>query len=258
MIQPTYLIQTSEDILMPLPSQKKTAATQRPSPLTIITDFQPSLEVHQVLEGQGIPPSRASSQLVATAQEMLGKGEALLAPAALYTILPVGDFEHHQVTLGNGGIFTGPLVARALTGATEVAVAVCTVGSALDERTSELFEADDPVRAVALEGVGTAAVRAVTRMVGARLCDEADARGLSVGMRASPGQEGWPIQQQRLLFDLVPAEKIGVQLTPSYLMLPRKSVSFVLGLGPDMRADAVSCDFCSKRERCRWSARKAE
>jgi hypothetical protein len=39
-------------------------------------------------------------------------------------------------------------------------------------------------------------------------------------------------------------------------MLPRKSVSFALGLGPDMQADAVPCDFCSKRERCRWRVRQ--
>jgi len=75
-------------------------------------------------------------------------------------------------------------------------------------------------------------------------------------MRAEPGQEGWPIQQQRVLFDLLPAGEIGVRLTASYLMLPRKSLSFVVGLGPEMQPDAVTCDFCSKRERCAWRVRQ--
>ncbi len=224
--------------------------------LTTIADVQLSLDVAHVLEGQGIPSSQASPPLVATAEEVLGEVQELLAPAALYTILAVRDFEHRQVVLDGGATFSGPLVARALAGAVEVAAAVCSIGPALDERVSALFAAGDPIRAMALDGAGTAAVKQLAAMVGIRICDAATARGWSVGMRASPGQEGWPIQQQRVLFGLVPGEKIGVQLTSSCLMLPRKSVSFVIGLGPDVRADSVPCDFCSKRERCQWRAQK--
>jgi hypothetical protein len=226
--------------------------------LITIADVQLALDVAHVLEGQGIPPSQASPPLVATAEEVLGEARELLAPVALYTILPVRDFEHQQVVLDGGATFSGPLVARALAGAAEVAVAVCSIGPALDERVSALFAAGDPIRALALEGAGIAAVEQLAAMVGIRICDAATARGWSVGMRASPGQEGWPIQQQRVLFGLVPGEKIGVQLTSSCLMLPCKSVSFVVGLGPNLRADTVPCDFCSKRERCQWRAQKPD
>lgn len=228
-----------------------------PKQPTIVTDFQLSLDVAHVLEGQGIPPSHASAPLVAAAQEVLGEAQELLAPAALLTILPVRDFEHQQVVLDNGATFSGPLVARALAGATEVAVAVCTIGSALEEAMSALFAAGDALRAVTLEGAGVAAIGQLSELLGVRICDVATARGLKVGMRASPGQEGWSIRQQRVLFGLIPAEKIGVQLTSSCLMLPRKSVSFVMGLGLKMRADAVPCDFCSKRERCQWRHEQA-
>jgi len=225
-------------------------------PATTVTDFQISLEASQVLEGQGIPPTQASAPLQAAAQDVIDEAHGLLSPAAMYTILPVRHFEHEQVVLDIGASFSGSLVARALTGATEVALAVCTIGPALEERMSTLFAEGESVRAVALEGAGIAAVRQVTNLVGVRICDAATARGLSVGMRASPGQEGWSIQQQRLLFGLIPAGQIGVRLTSSCLMVPRVSVSFVIGLGPDMRADAVPCDFCSKRERCQWRRAK--
>jgi hypothetical protein len=225
---------------------------QPSDPSTTLTDFDISLEVADVLDGQGVPPARASERLVAVAQEVLGQAQELIAPAALFATLPIRTLEHQEIILDNGATFSGPLVARALAGATQVAIAVCTIGPALEERMSDLFTAGDPVQAVALEGAGVAAVRQVSAQVGVRLCDVATARGLSVGMRASPGQEGWSIQQQRVLFGLLPAQRIGVQLTSTCLMLPRKSVSFVIGLGPDMRADSVPCDFCSKRERCQW------
>lgn len=225
---------------------------------SVITDFHLSLEVAHVLRGQGIDPDRARPEIVAAAAGVLDEAQEVLVPAAMYTTLPVRDLQHQRVTLEGGAVFEGPLVARALTGATEVTLAVCTAGSAVDERVATLFNAGSPVRALALEGAGVAAVGGVARMAAERICDEASARGLRSGMRAEPGQEGWALKQQRVLFSLVSAEEIGVRLTESCLMLPRKSISFVVGLGPEMRADAVSCDFCSKRERCHWRAREVD
>ena len=223
--------------------------------VSVVTDFPLSLEVAHVLRGQGIDPNRARPILFATARAVLDEARSLLAPAALYTVLPVRDLQHQRVTLDDGAVFEGPLVVRALTGATEVALAVCTVGPALDERVSALF-AEEPVRAMALDGAGIGALGVIARLIGEWVREEAATRGLGIGMRAEPGQEGWSIWQQRVLFSLLPVEEIGVRLTESCLMLPLKSISFVVGLGPEMRPDAVTCDFCSKRERCPWRVRK--
>jgi hypothetical protein len=226
--------------------------------MPVIDDLQFSLQTEHVLRGQGIDPARARPEIAAAAQGVLDEAQSLLAPAAVYVTLPVAGFQHQQVILEGGTVFEGPLVARALAGATEVALAVCTVGAALDERVTVLFSGGDPVRALALDGAGIAAVGAVALMADERICEQASTRGLRTGMRAEPGQEGWPIKQQRELFSLVPAGEISVRLTESCLMLPRKSLSFAVGLGPEMRAAAVVCDFCSKRERCRWRARAVD
>ena len=223
-------------------------------PLTVIADFHPSLEVTEVLRGQGIDPDRARPDIVAVAREVIDEAQDLLAPAAMYTIVPVHDFHHQTLVLESGVAFEGPLVARALAGATQIALAVTTIGPALEERVDALFKAH-PVRALALDGAGVAGVGAVSRMVVKRIRAEAAARGLGSGMRASPGQEGWSIWQQRALFSIVPAGQIGVHLTESCLMLPRKSTSFAVGLGPEMQPGAVTCDFCSKRARCPWRVR---
>jgi hypothetical protein len=236
----------------------KAHAAQSSHPLTVVAGLQVTLEVSHILEGQGVPPGKASPAVVAVAEEVLAEAQSLLAPAALYTRLPVRAVEHEQILLDGGAVFAGPLATRVLAGASEAVAAVCTIGPALEERSAALFAAGYPLQGLAMDGAGTAAIRLVAGAVGVRICDEATDRGLSVGMSADPGQEGWPITQQRVLFGLLPAEQIGVHLTDSCLMLPRKSVSFVVGLGPDMRADAVPCDFCSKRERCRWSRQKAD
>ena len=221
------------------------------APIELITDFRPSLDAERVLQGQGIDPSRVRRDIAAVAQDVLEEAQELLAPVAMYTIVPVRDFHHQTVELDGGVAFEGPLVARALAGATQVALAVHTIGPALEQRVDELFRAE-PVRAMALDGAGIAGLGEISKRVVARIRAEASARGLGSGMRACPGQEGWSIWQQRVLFGLLPAEQIGVRLSDSCLMLPRKSGSFVVGLGSEMRPGAVTCDFCSKRNRCQW------
>jgi hypothetical protein len=219
--------------------------------MTIMTDFEFSLQAEDVLEGQGIAPERAKPALFAGAEEVIEETLSLIKPGGIYDVVPVRDFHHKTIELDGDVSFEGPLAARALAGAEEVALAICTIGPRLEERMKELFTSD-PVRAMALDGAGIAALHQVSNAVIARIREEGEKRELGTGMRAQPGQEGWPIQQQRILFNLLPADKIGVQLSESYLMLPHKSVSFVIGIGPDMRPDAVACDFCSKRERCQW------
>ena len=158
---------------------------------------------------------------------------------------------HESIVLDEGVVLEGPLAARALAGSREVSAAVCTIGPALEVRVKELFS-EDPVRAMALDGAGTDALRQVSRFVARTIREEAGSRGWGSGMRAQPGQEGWSIRQQHLLFDLVPAVRIGVRLTDSALMIPQKSVSLVIGMGPDMQPHGVACDYCSKKERCPW------
>ncbi|MFO7785985.1 MAG: hypothetical protein ACQET7_12210 [Thermodesulfobacteriota bacterium] len=217
----------------------------------IHTSIPIELDSAGVLEGQGIDPKRAGKALTDMAGEVIPEALTLLAPASVRIVMPVRDFHHESIVLDEGVVFEGPLAARALAGSKEVSAAVCTVGPALESRVKTLFS-EDPVRAMALDGAGTAALRQVSRSAVQRIREEAASKGWGSGMRAQPGQEGWSIRQQHVLFDLVPAAGIGVCLTESALMVPQKSVSLVMGMGPDMRPHGVACDYCSKRERCPW------
>jgi len=221
------------------------------SNLRIIRDITIELDIEDVLRGQGIDPERARSALMASAEEVVDELSGLLDPSVVYGILSVRDFHHRTIELEGGAAFEGALVARALAGAERVAVAVCTIGPGLEEQMQQLFS-DDPMRAMALDGAGVAALRKLSDLVIAEVDEIAVQHGWGRGMRAQPGQEGWSIWEQKVIFEHLPTADIGVRLTDSCLMIPRKSVSFVIGMGPDMRPDAVACDFCSKRDRCPW------
>ena len=74
----------------------------------------------------------------------------------------------------------------------------------------------------------------------------AAALGLKTSCRASPGYGDWDVKEQKYLFELVPAERIGVTLTESSMMVPRKSVSFAVHIAQDpvrLRSEG-SCRNC--------------
>jgi len=220
----------------------------------LVTDFDFTLSEEEVLKGQGIDPERASTRLFNNAKEVIAETHSLIKPAAIYTIIEVTNFEHQRISF-EGGSFEGPLVGKAMAGADHLNIAVCTIGGELEQKVKELM-AEDPITAVALDGAGTAALRRVSQTVEDMISKKACEMDLALGMRAQPGQEGWPIEQQRLVFSLLPADKIGVHLTESCLMIPRKSVSFIIPRGADLDSSVVPCDFCSKRHRCEWRKEK--
>ncbi len=216
----------------------------------IVKDLHIELKTEHVLKGQGIDPAKASKLLTGIASEVLDEARALLRPAAIFVSVPVSGFQQDGITF-DGGFFAGPLVAKAFAGADDLVLALCTIGRELEGRIAGLMDTD-MMHAIALDGAGTAAVGEVSRLIREQIGSIAKSAGLKAGMEANPGQEGWPIEQQRTLFNIIPAGEIGVELTESCLMIPRKSVTFVIGIGGGMCSDAVSCEFCSKREHCQW------
>ncbi|MEJ5224245.1 MAG: hypothetical protein WHV44_07295, partial [Anaerolineales bacterium] len=205
--------------------------------------------------GQGADPQVIRARrprLAQLAEHTLRDALPLAAPVAAYQRLGVKKVLHDVVILENGGKLSGPLVARMLAPARAVIAAVCTIGPALETLSLQALESDPPL-SLALYGVGSAAVEALSRAVCRHFGEQAAAQGWQSTAPLSPGLEGWPLAAgQAEIFALVPeAAQIGVTLLPSSVMLPRKSVSLVIGLGPGVDAQSTVCDFCAARQACR-------
>ena len=128
----------------------------------------------------------------------------------------------------------------------KVAFCVCTIGPALEERVTALSKDGDMLAAVVLDAIGSAAAEATARYANDRIDEDAAAEGLKTSCRASPGYGDWDVKEQKALFALVPAGRIGVTLTESSMMVPRKSVSFAVHIAEDpvrLRSES-SCRNC--------------
>jgi hypothetical protein len=221
-------------------------------------DWKLELDVDKVLVGQGADPAAIRQRhpgLVQTAERALGVGLHLIAPDAVHSVLAVTRRDDQGVHLAGDGCIRGTSIERRLCEADEIAVAVCTIGDALEQRVSTALD-DDPVLALALDGLGTAAVDALASAVCGQVAAEAEARGSKATIPFSPGMMGWSLADgQDQIFALVNAGGIGVALTPSRLMVPRKSVSMVIGLGPRVITGGQACELCDMKDTCRYRTR---
>ncbi len=118
----------------------------------------------------------------------------------------------------------------------------------LETRVSELFAEGDSIAAFVLDAVGSAAVFNAFGHVAHRILGEETRRGWKTGVCLHPGQSYWDISGQKTVFKVVPAERIGLQLLESCFMVPQKSQSAVIPLGPDLKVlnqpDESYCRDC--------------
>jgi len=85
-----------------------------------------------------------------------------------------------------------------------------------------------------------------------RIGVQAQSFGLTTSSPLSPGEPEWPVDiGQSQIFTLLDPSQAGITLTSGGMMIPRKSISFVVGIGPEMTTTDL-CDLCSLRERCRY------
>ena len=221
----------------------------------VLRDWQLNIDADMVLRGQGADPEviRARKpRLVEMAERAVQEGFLLIEPAVVYRFVQVETMKHERLILADGMSLTGSLISQHLSPARSVALMVCTVGAAIDERISALMPRD-PAYALALDGFGSAAAEALGTELCARLEREAAHIGYCTSVPINPGMIGWPVDVgQPQIFGNLDAEAIGVTLTESAQMIPRKSTSLVLGFAPTPFEAGTPCDFCALRNTCRY------
>lgn len=225
----------------------------RDEPVPLLSELPLRFDVDGVLRAQGADPAQIRNRhpdLVAVAEQAMAEAGPLLQPTVLYQRHAVINVRHSQLRLAGGARLKGQLLVEHLGAAREVIAVLCTVGGALEARSSAVF-ADDPVLGLALDGVGVAAVEALTVAAASYFEQEAVAQGYGISLPLSPGMNGWPLEEgQPQLMKLLPTAETDVRLTMGGVLLPGKSLTLLLGVGLDVETKGSICDYCALRARC--------
>ena len=223
--------------------------------MPVIRDIPLSLKTREVLRRQGLGGgAKVRPEIKILIRELLAsvKKAHLLEPAIAYEIYTITELSQRQSSReGKPGI-RASLLSSLLPQAKELAVAVCTIGPRLEKQVTDYTGQGEPLRGTLLDGIGSAAVDSLTEEVCKFIAGEASSRGYEASSPINPGMPGLPITEQWQLLKMVPAEEIGVSLTSSGIMVPRKSVSMVIGIGPQMAkwTRAEVCARCHLKKTC--------
>jgi len=231
------------------------------SPVPVVFDDLPlRVDRDEVLRFQGYKKGIdvATSDVLDLFAEALTLGEQLMKPRVVYRAAPVGR-QAADVIEVEGERLHVPSIER-LWGPLEwVGAGICTVGDAIERRVGELFDAREFPLAVMLDSVGSAAVESLAEYANDLLCQLGLAAGHRVTNRISPGYAGWDTAEQAALWRLCSGTPIGVTLNAACFMTPAKTISFLVGIGPDAHIDHyfTQCRRCWMRD-CGYRRSPAE
>lgn len=154
-----------------------------------------------------------------------------------------------------GDLVLGPLevrsrdLARVLRGCRHAFLFCATLGAGVDallRRYSQTSGAD----ALMAQAAATAAIEGWCDACAEKLLAEPAVAGERLRMRFSPGYGDLPLAVQRPLLQILDsARRAGIVLTETCLMIPSKSVSAIIGVGPEPAAPCpTGCRACSKTD----------
>jgi hypothetical protein len=209
------------------------------SAMETINSIPVILDVGEIAARLRFDPVRAGFESL---DELIGLAQSLIHPRAVYEVAYTGAKCKAKVEVA-GVTFESPILSKNLDGANKVFPYIITVGPELERAASAQ---GDMLKQYYLEEMANYALESAAEWLSGQI----EARhGLGPLSNMSPGSlEDWPITEQAKLFSIFgDAERlIGVRLTESMLMLPRKSISGILFPSEE---GFVACQLC-ERERC--------
>lgn len=227
----------------------------------LVLDQMP-VQIDPVALLRALNRGRVPAPLRAAAEQAAARAENLIAAAALWEWFTLRAVVSPTVFVARDPVSDpvrleiGPH-ADLLAAARRVLIGVLTIGGRLDAEARRLQRAGEPLGAYLLDSAGVVGLGRVGDRL-RELAERAAAEcGWGVGASLSPGSlAGWPLTGQRDLCALLPLERIGVRLNAAGILVPFKSVTSVIGIGPGYTGRRVGsvCHLCSRAAAC-WRRR---
>lgn len=210
-----------------------------------------SIDKAEVLRYLGHRGQSYGAALSDTIDACITECEGLARPLHVFRFFDLAHEPGGLRLAGTQVCLTGTAIAAHLAGAERCVLLAVTLGTCVESRIRQL-EYTDLTAAAILDAAATDAVEKACDAACAEITQRAAQEGLYTGARFSPGYGDLPLTlQPGILAVLNAGRAIGLTCTESLILLPRKSVTAVMGLfaGPQTQ-ERPGCAECSLRGSC--------
>ncbi len=162
-------------------------------------------------------------------ERMIKIGKDLTSPMGAYSVMKVLERYEDMIRLEKF-VLPGKRISHVLKNSLYVVLLATTIGNKLEKKVEDLEKEKRFTEALILDAVGSTTSDQTMDFLHANIRGEFQRKGFSLTMRFSPGYGDLPLNIQPDLIHFSGGEQIGIEVTSSYMMIPRKSVSAIIGL----------------------------
>ncbi len=211
------------------------------------------VDEHELLRYLGYRGQDMGCELIKNIHDISGRCQSLSSPRYCYNLFDVEQTENSVHLSGTDIYLEGKDIKRHLDNAEACAVMAVTLGMQVEYELTKL-EYQSVTNALIFNAACTALVETAADICEDEIGKAAAVRGLKKNYRYSPGYGDFPLEQQLQLLRLLDTEKrLGITLNSGGLMIPRKSVTAVIGLfrrSEEMADGKLMCQNCSMFDSC--------
>jgi len=198
----------------------------------------------------GYPANQTPEHFSELISEALRDSKSKIEIKAGYRITDVQNSKEdfNGLTIGGKYFSLQKIVTGILKKSENVAVFSLTIGAAMETKSKELLKSGDLVHGYIYDAVASITVEACADTLHEHIKEKMLLKNHKVTNRYSPGYCNWKVDEQHLLFSLLPKNFCGISLTESALMIPIKSISGIIGAGEKVKYSEYSCSDCNIKD----------
>jgi hypothetical protein len=152
----------------------------------------------------------------------------LVAPRARWLHLDI-ELKNDAVVFPGGFTMESKTLRRHLGDSGRVTLMGVTIGRAIETAMSEFHEKGSVLEPFILDSLGSECVEEAAIFITSRINGEIREAGFRPGKRYSPGYGDLLLEVQPFIFEQLRLGEIGMALNPSFMMIPQKSITAIIG-----------------------------
>ncbi|MGO1469596.1 MAG: methionine synthase [Tissierella sp.] len=207
----------------------------------------------EVLRYLGYRGQSMDNLMKKTIDEVIDEIKTLIDERYIYKIFNISAYEN-KIHLEKTDLYLrGKNIKKHLKDSNTCILMAATLGNNVDTRI-RYYEKIDMTKALILDAAATAFIEDLCD----RICEKIEATFIKdnkkLTNRYSPGYGDLPIDVQNSFLNTLDSQKaIGLTVTPSSILIPRKSVTAIVGIiDKEKRVEEKTCIDCRKYDSCNF------
>ncbi len=210
------------------------------------------IEKSEVLRYLGHRGQELDGQTLQTLDECISETLRAIRPRFVYRLFDIRQSDAGMELISSDIMLRGESIKRHLCDCERCALMAATLGIEADSLISR-SEHTSMTRAVILDACATDCIEKVCDIAEDEIKEAARREGFNTKFRFSAGYGDLPLEHQSEIIAALGASKqIGLTVTADNIMIPRKSVTAVIGFTKSDANHQSKCSVCENRENCEY------